>query len=338
MIKKQTTVTDIGEFGLIERIQKIVPNTVHPDVVLSIGDDTAVFKKNDSVYYIATCDIQIQNTHFRIENTTHYNLGRRAMAVNLSDIASMGGTPLFALVSLGIPPNIKTEHFEQLYKGLCDQIGETGGHIIGGNLSKSSDIIIIDIFLLGEVEASNIIYRKGAQPGDRIFVTGHLGSSAAGFSILENENTALRITFPELVEAHLLPQPQMQTGRQLALSGYVTAMLDISDGLAGDLMHLCKSSGVGAQIYQNKLPISNSLTKAASLLSKDTLNWSLYGGEDYQLLFTVKPDTPASVIEEISKKTKLTEIGTIISDKKMWLVDEYKNKQQLFPDSWDHFK
>jgi len=285
---KNTTVSEIGEFGLIARIQQILPPATHPDLILGIGDDTAVIRQDDQRVILITCDIQIENQHFRLKHTPPYQLGRRAMAVNLSDIAAMGGQPTFALVSLGLP---------------------------------------------------KFITRSGARPGDRIFVTGEPGAAGAGLILLEKFGTAFPAEFTRLVEKHRRPIPRIEAGQRIAQSGQATAMIDVSDGLAGDLSHLCTMSQVGAEIHENQLLLAQDIQAVATLAGKPALEIVLHGGEDYELLFTLKADTPEAMLDSIAHETgvTLTEIGKMIPESGFF-IRSANQRAPLSPTGWDHFR
>ncbi len=175
MNDKSSSLSEIGEFSLIERIKKILPETDNPELLVDIGDDAALIKINDQRALVITCDIQIEDQHFRREYMSPYQIGRRAMAVNLSDIAAMGGKPRYALVSLGLPPSLSTDEYDSLFRGMRDELYPTTAAIIGGNLARSADRLIVDITLLGEVDLPHYRTRRGAKAGDRIFVSGRLG-------------------------------------------------------------------------------------------------------------------------------------------------------------------
>lgn len=337
---KIKTVAEIGEFGLIDRIQKILPQIKHPDVLLGIGDDTAVIRYDENRNLLITCDIQVEDQHFRLKNITSYQSGRRAMAVNLSDIAAMGGKPTFALVSLGFPKSFPLSSFDDLFQGMRDQLSDFNAIIIGGNLSNTAANLIIDITMIGEVPASQFLTRSGARAGDRIFVTGTLGASGAGFYVLEKYGINYPEKFSTMVEAHLQPIPRVKVGQLISQSGIATAMIDISDGIASDLNHICKMSNVGAEIYQTKLPMPTNINEIESIAGKSELDLALHSGEDYELLFTVKPETSRSMIELISKETKvsITEIGSILPQEKgYYLIAPSGNQVHIQPKGWDHF-
>lgn len=334
------SVADIGEFGLIDRIQKILPEAKHEDVLIGIGDDTAVIKIDAHRAWLVTCDIQVEDQHFRLQHISPYQLGRRAMAVNLSDIAAMGGKPTFALVSLGFPKSLPLSDFENLFKGMGDQLAEFSAIIIGGNLSNTESKMIIDITLLGEVSPKQFLTRSGAKAGDRIFVTGNLGASGAGFYLLEKYGKNYPTEFDELVQSHRQPIPRIQIGQRIAQSSWGTAMIDLSDGLASDLNHICKMSSVGAEIYQYQIPLPDNIFKASALTNHLPLQLALHSGEDYELLFAARPEIPNSLLNSIIKDTgvPITEIGRILpADCGYYIIDRQSEKSPIQPKGWDHF-
>ncbi len=340
-MSKQATVAEIGEFGLIDRIQHILPTAKHNDLILGIGDDTAIIRLDSKRVMFVTCDIQVENQHFRLENTTTYQLGRRAMAVNLSDIAAMGGNPTFALISLGFPRTILLEDFDSLFAGMKDELSEFDVAVIGGNLSHSESGLIIDITLMGEAAQSEYLTRSGAQPGDKIFVTGNLGNSGAGFQVLQKFGTKFPQQYERFVNAHLQPKARVAFGQKLAHSKLATAMIDVSDGIASDLNHICEMSKVGAEIRQSKLPADHELHSIIEFSGKNFTELTMHSGEDYELLFTVKPDTALQKLQSISVETGIpvTEIGTILpKGSGYYLINEKNQKQKIQPSGWDHFR
>ncbi|MCU0645401.1 MAG: thiamine-phosphate kinase [bacterium] len=334
------TVADIGEFGLIDRIQKILPKADHKDLIIGIGDDTAVIRIDEHRAMVVTCDIQVENQHFRLKNISPFQLGRRAMTVNLSDVAAMGAQPTFALVSLGFPKSFPLSDFDDLFRGMKDQLAEFSANIIGGNLSNTEKDLIIDITLMGEVAVDRILTRSGARPGDRIFVTGNLGESCAGFYVLEKYGAKYPDEFATLVQKHLQPIPRIEAGKRIVHSEFATAMIDISDGIASDLNHICVMSKVGAEIYQKKLPVPEGIYNVASVSGKSVLDLALHSGEDYELLFTLRPETPDAIIQSIAKQTgiAITEIGKILPKESGYhLIDLNERRVPIQPKGWDHF-
>ncbi|MFH1596068.1 MAG: thiamine-phosphate kinase [Pseudomonadota bacterium] len=265
-----------------------------PEVILGIGDDCAAISLDGSDYLLWTMDTLVEGVHFDLSYTPLEKLGWKALAVNLSDIAAMGGEPRYALLSLGWPPRRDRAGALTLADGLARAAREYGVAVIGGDTVASPGGLAVTLTLTGVVDAAQMLRRAGAQAGDLVYVTGTLGEAAAGLEILKRGVEMDQELKEALIEAHLAPRPQLQAGRVLARQGLATALIDLSDGVATDLSHLCRASGVGARIRGAAVPISAGLAAAASLLGRDPLQLALTGGEDYQLLFTCPPALAAS--------------------------------------------
>ena len=331
---------EFDEFDLIERFKAIIGSTPKSDEILGIGDDTAVLKLEPDYLTLLTCDILIEDVHFSLDYISPFQLGQRAMAVNMSDIAAMGGQPVFALTSLALPVNVNVSFLDDLYKGMIEQANKFETKIIGGNLSKSPEKIMIDLFMLGKVLPDQMLTRSGAKPGDRIFMTGETGSSAAGLNLLKKYGKSFSKEFADLVNTHLQPIPRINAGRSIAACGYATAMIDISDGLAADLGHIMAASHVGVYIYKESIPISGLLSAAAGTLRVDKWQLTLSGGEDYELLFTMKPETPDRIIAQIALKSNIpiTEIGEITTEvDSLYIIDSTGGKEKIETRGWKHF-
>jgi thiamine-monophosphate kinase len=324
-------VWELGEFGLIELIAKTVGKTKSRDLVMGIGDDTAAWRTDKSIQ-LGTTDILIQNVHFTPGIATWKELGWKALAVNISDIAAMGGKPSFAMVSLGLPPNSEVDNIIELYRGMKEIASKFDVDIVGGNISKAP-VIIIDISLIGKASGP-LLTRSAAVPGDQVAVTGYLGLSAAGLKILKSRRKLDSKTAAFFREAHLKPCPRVAEGQALVQHG-VRAAIDLSDGLLGDLTHVCKASRVGARVWTNKLPI-HPLLKSA--FKKESLRLALSGGEDYELLFTAR----SGVITKLKKimSNPITVIGEIVADKQgqVTLLDAHGKAVKWDEKGWDHFK
>lgn len=335
-------VSKLGEFGLIARIAKMVGEP-GDDVVVGIGDDVAVLRTGGGdKYLLATCDIQVEGIHFIKDKISPYQLGRKAVAINLSDIASMGGVPKQLLISLVLPEDTSVSYVDAMYEGIREETGRCGVNIVGGNIARSPAGLIVDIFLLGEVEPEHLLLRSGAKVGDRVLVTGYVGDSAAGLAYLLAPDTRCEKAHAQKVlEAHLTPTPRLKEGRTIAKSGMATAMIDISDGTLGDLGHICERSGVGAKVWVERLPISEAARAIARAVEKDPLKWALGGGEDYELLFTAPPEKAeklaALVYEETG--TLVSVIGEIAPAKEgIQVIRESGESFPLEHEGWDHFR
>lgn len=341
MKKRRKSVGEIGEFSLIERIGNILPAAGNEDLLIDIGDDTAVIRMDKRRAMLLTCDIQVEGRHFRFEHITPYQVGRRAMAVNLSDIAAMGGTPTYALVSLGLPATFPVESYDRLFEGMRDELQPHRAWIVGGNLARTKDCLIVDITLLGEAALSRVLTRSGARAGDRIFVTGKLGASGAGIQVLAMFGKKYPRRYKEFVDCHLSPTPRVDLGQRIAHSGIATSMIDLSDGVAGDLFHICKRSGVGAEIYEDRLPLPEHIGEIAETSGRSVIDLALHSGEDYELLFTAPRRIPVQNVQSITGDSgvPITEIGTILGrDDGYRLVDSRGRKTPLTPAGWDHFR
>jgi len=272
-----------GEFDFIHSL-KLKYSLDH------LGDDCAVLPKDDQTDLVITADMLVEDVDFRLDWTTPEFLGHKALAVSLSDIAAMGASPKWAMLSIGIPETLwKTDFLDRFYSGLYDLAAQYGVTIVGGDISRVPDKLVVDSTVLGEVPKSRAILRSGAKTGDAIFVTGFLGGAAAGLKLLESgkrfddgNDTIIR----HLLHRQLQPLPQTSTGKLLQQYALPNAMIDISDGLSSDLQHLISASGVGARIGQERIPVDPALN-AIYGPSGASLDLALHGGEDFELLFTV---------------------------------------------------
>ena len=323
---------EIGEFGLIKAISTIADKG--PGVVRGIGDDAAVLRPSAGKVLLVTTDLLLEGVHFTLEFTDLYRLGRKALAVNLSDIAACGGTPTAFLVSLAVPLETEVASVKALYKGMMEQAHLYGVSLIGGDTSKGKELMI-SITLIGEGEERNCVYRNGAKPGDRIFVTGTLGDSALGLKMLKKG-----VKEGYLIERHLDPIPRVREGGEIARLGLATAMIDISDGLIADLGHILEESGVGAQVYLPQLPLSVSYREHVTQYYKNPYLLALAGGEDYELLFTAsegRQETIKRFTEVLG--TPLTLIGEITAASAgVTLVGADGKRVPVEQRGHDHFK
>jgi thiamine-monophosphate kinase len=340
----------IGEFGLIHAIQHLSSGR-SPDTMIGIGDDAAVLRTRSTALLLATTDMLVEGVHFDLSHTDFHSLGWKSAAINLSDIAAMGGMPRFCLTSLALPSRIPVEAVLDFYRGFNALLQVHKTVLVGGDTCSSHGGLVISITALGEAKKRMILSRTGAKRGDRIFVTGTLGDSGAGLELLKSgvrsqgsgargrDNKAnipnAKSDIAELIGKHLRPVPRVEWGRKIALSGCASSMIDVSDGLSSDLSHLCEESGTGGVLLSDNIPFSKSLQRSADRLRKPPLHYALSGGEDYELLFTV-PLARMKTLETLH--IPVTEIGTITAGNVIYLVNAAGKKAVLRPTGYNHFK
>ena len=334
----------LGEFNLISRLQSRLKYR-SPQVIQGIGDDCAVLSLNNGNYQVLTTDALVETIHFNLKTHTPEQLGWKTMAVNISDIAAMGGQPKFAVISIGIPRSFPVDFLDRFYKGLNQASLKYKVALVGGDTVASPKHLFINLTVLGETWKKKVFVRSGARPGDKIFVTGTLGDSALGLKILESPkkkwkgSEALR---KKLVQHHLKPEPSVQVANWLAKSKFkVTSMIDISDGLTQDLGHILKAGKVGGELWESEIPISKPLAKFSLINGLSALEWALGGGEDYELLFTLAPEDVISLgIESITKVDQpVTQIGVITAKKGIRLISKTGRSKTLQRSmGFNHFK
>lgn len=337
------SLVSLGEFGLIERIESLVGRPGQ-DVIAGIGDDCAVLEGPPGQYLLATTDIQVEGSHFRRRILSWRQLGWRAGAITISDIAAMGGEPRHLLVSLALPTDTSVELVEQLYRGLGDLSRRFGLSIVGGNVARAPESLLVDVFALGYVPRDEVLYRSGARVGDALLVTGHLGAAAAGLELVRRgEDETLPIPkqhASRLKERLLTPVPRVEAGRAIAHLKRATAMLDLSDGLSSDVQHLTARSGVGAVVWAEALPLAPAVTELARATGRDPLAWALDGGEDYELLFTAPPEAVEELSQAVHERAKLevTAVGEIRPQGDgVKLERAGEPARVLDAQGWDHF-
>lgn len=295
------------ERSIIERIGKRYPRQVD-GLLKGIGDDCAVIADSGTLCWLLSSDLLVEDTHFIHKWHDPYLLGRKSVAVNISDIAAMGGTPRFLLSSLVLPPHISEEWLESWQDGVKSMLDMFSCTLIGGDVSRGKHLVI-DIMVIGRMHPDHVVYRSGAAAGDDIYVSGNLGSSAAGLTLLKN-NRSRELDFTDLIDTHFNPQPQVEVGRLLAKKRLASSMQDISDGIATDLSHICVASNISSRIEAKRIPMDEKVIQVANLFSTNPLEYALYGGEDYQLLFTSHPKNRQHIQEiALQTKTPLTRIG-----------------------------
>jgi thiamine-monophosphate kinase len=329
------TLQDIGEFGLIAKIRSWMA-TSRPEVVRSIGDDVAVIDMGRKTLLLTT-DILIEDIHFERSWIDPYHLGRKSLAVNLSDVAAMGGIPKYFLISIGLPKHIPISFTSLVYRGMKDEAKRFQVDLIGGDTSLSQKIII-NICLIGEGKKGELLFRNGTKVGDDLYVSGTLGDAALGLKILQDKG--LRKKPKGLINKHLSPIPRIELGQALAKKHIATAMIDISDGLLNDTNHILEESKVGARIWEDRIPLSTLYRRWVGNYSKSSHKIALSGGEDYELLFTASPEKRAKVLSIArSLNIPMTRVGEILRTKEGFHLIEKGGKEiKLYRLGFDHFK
>ncbi len=332
-------VAELGEFGLIDLLAKMASKsydkqlTPWQQLIIGIGDDAAVWQ-GDASTQLATVDSFIQDVHFSLDNAPWEELGWKALAINLSDIAAMGGVPRYALVALALPSHTEVADVTDLYQGMIKLAQQFEVAIVGGNIT-SAPLVAITVTVLGSArsQGKQILTRSAAKPGEKVAVTGYLGAAAAGAEMLTKKLKFDSEATASLKTAFLHPYPRIAEGQLLVAQGVKTA-IDISDGLISDLNHICKASQVSARIEVDCVPIQPTVK---TKFGDRALELALSGGEDYELLFTAS----AEVINKVrtTASCPITVIGEIVADKtgKITLVDRKGKPFNLTKAGWEHF-
>ncbi len=306
-MKKNDRLSELGEFGWIALIQKTL--TPKEKSVVGVGDDTAILP-GTSKNILLTTDMILEGRHFDRSQATPYEIGWKALAVNLSDIAAMAGTPKYAVVAVGLPGNLKVSYAMEILRGMKDLARRFNVEIVGGDTNRS-DKIILSVTLTGEVDAKKAVCRSGAKKGDWVFVSGALGGSYAS-------------------KKHLRFMPQIKLAQELSRFVHLNAMMDISDGLLSDLGHICKESRVGAELFAPQIPLSN---------VRVTLEAALTEGEDFELLFTVSDKDARKILSSRAFKHKVYPVGRISDTHQgIHLLDKKGKRLHLKKIGFDHFK
>lgn len=334
-------VGDIGEFELIDRLRGILEEaSCHPPASgLGMGDDAALLPQAPGYDWVLSCDAQLEGRHFMSSWSSPDEIGARAMAVNLSDIGAMGGTPQAALISLGLTAEMPLATVEGWYRGIAAQLRPWQAAVLGGNITQVDGEPFIDITAIGRVRCGRALRRDRAQPGDRILVTGHPGQAAAGLRLLRQLGPAARQQAPALVEAYVRPQHRVAVGRLLADGGWASAATDISDGLAADLANICRASGCGMRLLASRLPLGVALPVATAAWGQDPVAYALGPSDDYELVFTCPPglaDEAAGAVGGMGVEVAV--IGEITEAAAGLLLEREDGQNEVLEAAgWDHF-
>ncbi len=328
----------IGEFGFIGRIAR-TPLFRPSGVIQGIGDDASVFEPPEGKVMVLTTDMLVEGVHFSAEVGLEL-VGRKSLAVNLSDVAAMGAEPLDAYVSIGVSQNTSLAQLDEFYRGLCDVAREHRVNILGGDTTRSPGPLIISIAVTGFASREEIVLREGASPGDLIYVTGFLGDSAAGLDILRRKRSWPEEKASALLKAHLDPRPHIEEGRFLAKSGWVRAMMDVSDGVASDLRHICSRSSVGAVLREEWIPMSRAFREYCERFSLDPLELALGGGEDYCLLAVVSRDAQEKLEKDFERifRRPIWRLGEITPGNDLVMIRKDGTTMLLPQMGWDSFR
>jgi thiamine-monophosphate kinase len=335
-------ISELGEFELIRRLTEGLES--RPDVLLAAGDDAALLDTGAGDLLVATVDAQVEGRHFLRSVATPQEIGHKALAVNLSDIASMGAEPLWALVSLVTPPTLDESVLDGIYAGMRALARRYGVAIVGGNVAATDGPLTLDLTVLGRVGRGRALVRSGGKPGDIVLITGALGAAAAGVLVATQPapvGSQLARETANVVHASMVtPTPRVEAGRALAATGVVTAMLDVSDGLAADVGHLCAASGVGVTLEAEAIPVSAAAEAVARAYGREPLALALTGGEDYELLFSVRPDGIQEALAAVTAQgTEVHVIGQLTdAGHGMRLQKADGSLQPLERRGWDHLR
>lgn len=339
---ERTELNTLGEFGLIDRIKSKFTNK-NAETIKGIGDDAAVIDIGDK-YMLVTTDILFEGIHFDLSYTPLRHLGYKAVAVNISDIAAMNGIAKQITVTIGLSNRISVEAIDELYEGIKFACDNYNVDLIGGDTSASASGFVISISAIGFVDKDKIAYRNGAKPNDILCVTGDLGAAYFGLQTLEREKQVYLANpnmQPELTEKEYLvgkllrPEARTDIIHELFDKGVVpSSMIDISDGLASELLHICTQSGVGAMVFEDKLPIEDITMLAATEFNVSPITAALNGGEDYQLLFTVKQ----SDFDIIKNMSDVLPIGYMTQDTAVLLALNSGGTAAIKAQGWNHLQ
>ncbi len=346
MENERTEIDSIGEFGLIERIKNNFANSLQEYTVKGIGDDAAAFQPNkEDEIIVSSSDMLLEGIHFDLTYVPLKHLGYKAVVVNISDIAAMNGKAKQIMVNIGLSNRFSVEAVDEIYKGIQLACKYYNVDLVGGDTTSSPSGLVLSVSILGSVAKDKITYRDTAKPGDVICVSGDLGAAYLGLQVLKREKEVFMVNkdmLPQLdeksylVERQLKPEARVDIIEELDKAAVVpTSMIDISDGLASELLHICKMSDVGANIFEDKLPMDRmALETATDDLNISPLVCMLNGGEDYELLFTIAQDD----FPKIENNLKIIPIG-YIQDKSLGvkLISRANQSIDIQAQGWKHF-
>lgn len=331
-------IAELGERALIKQISALLGSNAVPGQV-GIGDDAALTQPQDGLWLVTTKDMLMEGIHFLLPAISAVDLGYKALAVNASDIAAMGGVPRHAYVGLALPKETEVDFILDFYRGVKQMADSLGMSVSGGDTVGSPGPLVISVTVQGEVDRAQALLRSGAKPGDILCATGPLGASAAGLALLlENRDCPEHVRKAALT-AHLRPTPRVPEGIWLSQSGAVSAAMDLSDGLLKDLQEICEASGCGAELFQEQIPVHDAAAVVAGLLERPPLGMALNGGEDYELLLAVRPDRYEALAGAYRSRFSvgLFRFGRITAGTGLFMITNEGKREKLHFTGFSHF-
>jgi len=332
---------ELGEHGLIERIRSMLP-APPADLLVGPGDDAAVVRPERGAFEILTTDALIEGVHFDFRFSAAADVGHKALAVNLSDIAAMGGTPRFALLSLMLPESCGLDTFDRLVEGFLELAARSRVAVAGGNISRSPGPLVVDVTVTGSARPRKVLTRAGGRAGHRLYVTGMIGAAAAGLSWLREHAGAGEVAQPpgrlaECVEKHRRPEPRLRLGAVLGRTRAASACMDLSDGLADAVRQIAEASGTGARIEAGRLPVHPGALEIFNGAGQDAVKSALEGGDDYELLFAVPVRYKGRLraAARLGQGLGITEIGELTAERSLVVLRD--GVETPLPPGFVHF-
>ncbi|HCA83921.1 MAG TPA: thiamine-phosphate kinase [Flavobacteriales bacterium] len=341
--ENRTELSELGEFGLIDHLAKHI-GLSHPSTLKGIGDDAAVIDQGNGQVTLVTTDMLTEGVHFDLGYVPLKHLGYKAISVNLSDICAMNGRPAQVVVGLGLSNRFSLEAVEELYAGMKLACERYNVDLVGGDTTTSRAGLVLSITAIGTAAKNKVAYRSGAQENDIIILSGDLGGAYMGLQLLEREKEVFKANpsaqpdlegFDYILERQLKPEPRLDIVELLDSLGIIpTSMIDVSDGLASEILHICKQSGYGADLYIEKIPLDPMTISTADAFNLEPVTCGMSGGEDYELLFTIK----ASDFEKLQNNPLITPIGHITGKgERARLITPQKEAIEITAQGWKHF-
>jgi thiamine-monophosphate kinase len=341
--KKATPLASLGEFGLIDKLTKLFEIN-NPTTIKGVGDDAAVIRPADTDLVVTT-DLLLEGVHFDLIYTPLTHLGYKAVVVNLSDVYAMGATPNQITVSIAVSSKFSVEALEQLYEGIKKACDFYQVDLVGGDTTSSMTGLVISITAIGSIEKGKAVRRDGAKPGDLVCVSGDLGASYAGLQILKREKEVYLVNpnsqpdlkeYDYVIERQLKPEARRDVIKKLAEAGLTpTSMIDISDGLSSEIIHICKQSGCGVKLFEDKIPVDAQTIAVAQELNMEPTLFAMNGGEDYELLFTL----PSTEKTKISQVKEISIIGQITDEKEKYvLMGRHHGSTTITAQGWNAYE